>query len=158
MALIHETLYRSENLAQVNFPVYIDNLCDHLSRAFGVDPGRIELVNHVARAGLELDEAVPCGLIINELISNALKHAFPDGRAGQVTLELQTEPGGFRTLRVADNGVGLPAGLDLRHTDSLGLQLVSNLADQLGGALEVERTGGTAFRLTFPAPANHNRA
>jgi two-component sensor histidine kinase len=158
MALIHETLYRSENLAQVNFPAYIENLCAHLLGAFGVDPGRIELVTHVAREGLELEEAVPCGLIINELVSNAFKHAFPAGRAGRVTVELQTEPGGLCALRVADNGIGLPAGLDLRHTDTLGLQLVSNLADQLGGALEVERTSGTAFRLTFQASASHDRA
>ena len=157
MALIHETLYRSENLARVNFAAYVDNLCAYLSRAFAVDSSRIQLVSRVAGGGLELDEAVPCGLIINELISNALKHAFPDGRAGQITLELKMEPGGLRTLRVADNGVGFPAGLDLEHTGTLGLQLVSNLADQLGGMLQVERTAGTAFHLTFHSPAHQDR-
>jgi PAS domain S-box-containing protein len=158
MALIHETLYRSENLARVNFPVYIENLCAHLFRAFGVEAGRIQLARRVASVALELDEAVPCGLIVVELVSNALKHAFPEGRTGLITLELQADPGALRTLRVADNGVGLPAGLDPLHTDTLGLKLVSNLADQLGGTLEIERTGGTAFRLTFRANAAQNRA
>jgi two-component sensor histidine kinase len=127
-------------------------------RAFGADSTRIQLVSRVSGAGLELEEAVPCGLIINELVSNALKHAFPDGRAGQITLDLQADPGGARTLRVADNGVGFPAGLDFHQANSLGLQLVSNLADQLGGALEMERAGGASFRLTFRAPGSHDRA
>jgi two-component system, sensor histidine kinase PdtaS len=96
---------------------------------------------------------VPCGLIINELVTNALKHAFPADRRGRITLDLQADPGGVRTLRIADNGVGLPPGLDHEKTDTLGLQLVSNLADQLGGTLEVERKAGTAFRVTFRARA-----
>ena len=149
MALIHETLYRSENLARVNFPVYVENLCAHLFGAFGVDPARVQLISRVAGVALELDEAVPCGLIINELVSNALKHAFPAGRAGQITLELLAEADGQRTLRVADNGVGLPAGLDPGQIETLGLKLVINLADQLNGTLAWERTGGTTFRLRF---------
>jgi PAS domain S-box-containing protein len=158
MALIHETLYRSENLARVNFPFYLENLCAHLFHAFGADTDRIQLVRRVANVALGLDEAVPCGLIVAEMVSNALKHAFPDGQAGRITLELEAGPGALRTLRVIDNGVGLPAGLDLRNTDTLGLKLVSNLADQLGGTLEVERTAGTAFRLTFRAAVAQDRA
>jgi PAS domain S-box-containing protein len=154
MALIHETLYRSENLARVDFPAYVENLCAHLCYAFGVDATRIQLVRHVAGIGLELDEAVPCGLIINELVSNALKHAFPEGRTGQITLELRAAADGQRTLQVADNGVGLPAGIDFRHTKTLGLKLVFNLVDQLNGTLEVERAGGTTFRLTFRNPSH----
>jgi PAS domain S-box-containing protein len=157
MALIHETLYRSQNLAQVNFAAYVERLCAHLLHAFAVDAKRIHLVGRVTGGGLELDEAVPCGLIINELVSNSIKHAFPAGRVGEITLDLDIQPGGMRTLRVADNGAGLPPGTDLRQTGTLGLQLVSNLADQLGGTLELERSGGTAFRLTFQAPVNHNR-
>jgi PAS domain S-box-containing protein len=159
MALIHETLYRSQNLARVNFAAYVDNLCTHLLRAFAVDPARVQFVSHVPAAGLELDEALLCGLIINELVSNALKHAFPARRPGRITLEMQIETAGRRTLRVADDGVGLPAGLDPNHTDTLGLQLVANLADQLGATLQLERLGGTAFQLTFqaPMPLNHDR-
>lgn len=152
MALIHETLYRSENLARVDFSLYIENLCAHLFRAFGVDPARIQLISRVAGVALGLDEAVPCGLIINELVSNALKHAFPGERAGQITLELRAEADGQRTLRVADNGVGLPAGLDFRRVDTLGLKLVFNLADQLNGTLAWEQDDGTTFRLSFRGP------
>jgi len=158
MALIHETLYRSDNLARVNFSAYVQNLCSHLISVFGVDPSRIQVIMRVADIGLQLDEAVPCGLIINELVSNALKHAFPGGRAGRITLDLQAEPGALRKLQVADNGVGIPPGVDLNRTDTLGLQLVTNLAGQLGASLEVERAGGTVIMLKFRAPETHDHA
>jgi PAS domain S-box-containing protein len=157
MALIHETLYRSENLARVNFTNYVNNLCTHLMSAYGAEAARLQLAQRVAPVALTLDQAVPCGLIINELISNALKHAFPAGRAGQITVELRDEPNDHTLLCVADNGVGLPDGLEIRQLETMGLQLVFKLVEQLDGALEVDRTGGTAFRIIFPKPLLQER-
>jgi two-component system, sensor histidine kinase PdtaS len=96
--------------------------------------------------------AIPCGLMLNELMSNALKHAFPEGRPGTVTITLRLEPPGTCVLTVRDTGVGLPKGLDIRQTDSLGLHLVSLLIGQLGEILTLVRGGGTTFKLTFPLP------
>lgn len=98
---------------------------------------------------LDIDRAVTCGLIVNELVSNALKHAFPDGRAGSVSVELAPREGLRHVLTVRDDGVGLPTDLDLARIDSLGLQLVNDLAEQLHATLDVSRDGGTAFRISF---------
>src|SRR5262249_17986595 len=98
---------------------------------------------------LNIDQAITCGLIVNELVSNALKHAFPDERAGRVRVELRPLGGHRLVLVVGDDGVGLPPGLDLARVDSLGLQLVQDLADQLHGTVEVSRDVGTTFTVTF---------
>ncbi len=106
---------------------------------------------------IDLDQAVACGLIINELVSNALKYAFPDGRAGRIAVELQATPGGEVVLRVADDGVGLPAGLDLRQTGTLGHQLVFMLVEKLHGTVDVKREEGTGFRIEFQAKQGEER-
>ena len=98
---------------------------------------------------LDLDRAIPCGLIVNELVSNALKHAFPDGRAGRVCVELQPFGDRQHVLVVGDNGVGLPPDLDYHRADSLGLQLVDDLTQQLHGNVLVNRNGGTTFTIAF---------
>jgi two-component sensor histidine kinase len=98
---------------------------------------------------LGLDHAVSCGLILNELMTNALKYAFPDGRDGTIWVELRADPGNMINLRVADDGVGIPADFDIRRTTSLGLQLVNSLTEQLDGTIELERSEGTAFRISF---------
>jgi PAS domain S-box-containing protein len=149
MALIHETLYRSQDLAQVDFASYIETLCVHLFRSFGSASAHIKLDRRMDAVALGLDQAVPCGLIINELISNAMKHAFPSGRAGQITLELRQEAEVVH-LRVADNGVGLPSALEIEKTGTLGLRLLFMLAQQLKATVEVERVGGVTFHLAFP--------
>jgi two-component sensor histidine kinase len=106
--------------------------------------------------GLDLNQAVPCGLLINELVSNCLKHAFPDGRAGEVRVELQSVDGGPAVrLRVADNGVGLPADFDLQQLQSLGLQLVSDLVGQIQGRLEIGRGPGAVFDVVFTPRTAH---
>ena len=151
MALLHDTLYRSENLARVNFTRYIESLCSHLFRSYGSKASRIKLEPRLAEVSVDLDQAVSCGLIINELVSNALKHAFPDGRAGRITIELQTTPQKQIVLRVADDGVGLSPQLDIRQTGTLGHQLVFMLAEKLRGVVEVTRDHGTAFRIAFQA-------
>jgi two-component sensor histidine kinase len=151
MAQIHETLYRSADLSRADFAAYIESLGSQLFRSYAVDPGRVRWHAEVAPVSLDLDRAIPCGLILNELISNALKHAFPEGRSGEIVVRLYVTPEGMYTLVVSDNGVGLPEGRNARPTGSLGLQLVATLARQLRGRLELERHGGTTFRLTFPA-------
>jgi PAS domain S-box-containing protein len=152
MALVHETLYQAAGLAHFSLGRYLQTLSAQLIDAFGIDTHRIALTLEVEDIPLPLDAAMPCGLILNELLSNALKHAFPDGRRGDVALMLKALPHGHATLRVCDTGVGFPNGLDFRHADSLGLQLVCALAEQLRGTLTMERDGGTAFTLTFLLP------
>ncbi len=149
LGLIHETLYRSENLAQVDFSDYIRRLCEYLRRAFETDADRVEMTVDVGSVALNLDEAVPCGLVINELVSNALKYAFPDGRKGRVGVEFRLTPEGRRWLAVWDDGVGLAEGYDLQNAESLGLRLVHNLAAQLEGDLRVRHEGGTRWELVF---------
>ena len=154
MALLHEVLYSSNNLAQVNFAAYVNELCTRLFRSFGPDVSRVNLEKHVDHTSLPLEQSVPCGLIINELISNALKHAFPDKRHGQITIDVRRTAMQEIVLRVSDDGVGLPPGLDLTATTTLGLRLLTNLVSQLSGRWEIEPGNGTGttFRVTFPAP------
>ena len=149
MALIHEKLYQSRNLARVNFADYIHSLASYLFRSYGGRAEPIGLQVEVGEAYLDIDMAVPLGLILNELLSNALKHAFPDGRVGHVCIALGMSHHQHWTLTVGDYGAGFPEALDFRHTDSLGMQLVMTLVSQLGGAIDLERGGGTRFCITF---------
>jgi PAS domain S-box-containing protein len=151
MALIHETLYQARDLAHLDFAQYVQALAAYLMHSYTVDEARITLQMHTHEVWLDIDAAVPCGLILNELVSNSLKHAFPDGRPGEIHLDLRSEPG-LTTLRVRDTGVGFPDGLDVRQTESLGLQLVCMLTEQLGGTIDLSRAEGTTVTLTFPFP------
>jgi len=127
------------------------NLC----RSYARDPDAVTLRLDLDPVSLGLDAALPCGLIINELISNSLKHAFPPGQGGEIHVRLSASAGSTCELTVSDNGTGLPADSDLAIGPSSGLQLVAMLTEQLGGALEVQRNGGTQFRLRFPGPPDH---
>lgn len=153
MALLHESLYQSHNLSQIDFPEYIRQLAAHLFHSYGVAAERIHLRTDLDSLSLHLDAAVPCGLIINELISNSLKYAFPDGREGEIRIELHDHADGMARLIVADNGVGLKADVDWVNTRSLGLRLVRTLAEQLGAKIEVHSTAGLEVRLAFAAAA-----
>jgi two-component sensor histidine kinase len=154
MALVHEKLYQSQDLAWVGFAEYIRNLATYLFRAYSASATGVTLDIQADDVFLTIDTAVPCGLILNELISNALKHAFPDGQAGEIHVELHAH--GYRqvTLSVADTGIGLPNDLDLNTTTSLGLQLVHTLVDQLNGHIELNGIRGTEFNITFAVPEN----
>jgi two-component sensor histidine kinase len=152
MALIHEQLYQGASLAHLNAADYLRRLSTRLFETYSRTNGRITLEIEVEDIALELNVAIPCGLMLNELLSNALKHAFPGGQPGAVAVTLHQAPPGTCVLTIRDNGVGLPEGLDIGRTDSLGLQLVSLLIEQLGGSLTLEPGGGTSFRLTFPLP------
>ena len=149
MALLHETLYSTENLARIDFARYVDRLCAHLFRSYGVDPRRIGLQTAIAGVTLDLDQAIPCGLIINELVSNAIKYAFPDDRTGTVWVTLQPYTDDQYQLCIRDNGIGLPVALDLTRTESLGLRLVHDLTLQLSGELIMIRVAGAAFTILF---------
>ena len=150
MALLHETLYQSESFARVNLATYLQSICSQSFRSLAADPEFIELRLDLASVSLDVNQAVPCGLLINELVSNCLKHAFPNGRRGEVRVELQlVDDGPAVRLRVADNGVGLPADFDLQRLHSLGLQLVSDLVGQIQGRLEVGRGPGAVFEVIF---------
>jgi PAS domain S-box-containing protein len=153
MALLHESLYQSQNLSRVDFPEYIRQLAAHLFHSYGVGLDRIHLFTDLDRLSLGLDAAVPCGLIINELVSNSLKYAFPEGRCGEIRIELRGHADGTARLLVADNGVGLRAGVDWVNARSLGLRLVRVLAEQLGGKIEVNSEAGTEVRVAFAAAA-----
>jgi PAS domain S-box-containing protein len=153
MALLHESLYQSNNLSRIDFPEYIRQLAAHLFHSYGVPADRIHLRTDLDQLYLNLDAAVPCGLIINELISNSLKYAFPDGRTGEVRVELHEQADHMARLVVADNGVGLHSDVDWETARSLGLRLVRTLADQLGAKLEVQSHPGTEVHLTFLAAA-----
>ena len=154
MALLHEALYSSDNLAKINFPAYIKGLCLQLLRSFGQTGARVRVEDRIVDIALSMEQAVPCGLIINELVSNALKHGFPEERTGRVMVELSRDDGQQLLLRVSDDGVGLSRDFDPEKTVTLGLQLVRNLASQLGGHLTVESpaAGGTVILVTFPLP------
>ncbi|MHC1743801.1 MAG: sensor histidine kinase [Syntrophobacteraceae bacterium] len=155
MALLHETLYRSGNLARIDFSAYVDELCRRILHTFGRDADGVRLETGVEDVKLSLDQAMPCGLIINELVSNALKYGFPDGRSGRVLVELSLTHEEMLVLRVSNDGVSLPDDLDPENTPTLGLKLVFDLAGQLDGSLTIERPNGAgaAFTLVFPAGA-----
>jgi PAS domain S-box-containing protein len=160
MALAHEMLYQSENLSRIDFDDYLRALISHLRTSAG---SQRNIICDVPANGVEvtLDIAVPCGMIVNELVTNALNHAFPESRACsggtpcEVTVSMNSD-GASYILTVADNGVGLPADFDWVRTKSLGLQLVRMLGQhQLGGTIDLDRTEGTKFRLAFKYRGDH---
>jgi two-component sensor histidine kinase len=153
MALLHEILYQSEDLAQVDFSKYVRSMVDHLFRSYGVDNRQIRLRAELNPLALELDDALPCGLLISEVISNSLKHGFPENRKGEVRIAFQLQANGSISLVLSDNGVGLPPGLDWETSRSLGLRLVRALALQLRASLEIQSHGGTEVMLAF-TPTN----
>ncbi len=152
MALIHERLYQSSDLSRIEFSQYLRNLATHLFHSYQVDANRVRLRIDAEPVYLNINTAIPCGLIVNELVSNSLKHAFPEGRGGEVAVELRRVPEDGYLLRVRDDGVGFPEGLDIRRTETLGMQVVTTLVSQIDGRLEFEKaegSGGTSFILQF---------
>lgn len=150
MALIHEQLYQSRDLAHINFSEYVQTLTNHLARSYRNGAQHVQVSVEAVDLFLDIDTAIPCGLIINELVSNALKHAFPDRRPGMIQVKLQALASGACQLSVSDDGVGFPEGVDFRQTTSLGMQLVNTLTQQLAGTLRLEVGPGTTFVVEFP--------
>lgn len=149
IALVHEKLYRSENLANIDFAQYIPDLTTHLFDSYNVSSSKIQLKIQVDNASLDIETAIPCGLIINELVSNALKYAFVGNRAGEIEVKFYQESESTLTLIIRDNGIGLPENFDNKKANTLGITLVQGLVKQLRGKLEIDSDQGTQFKITF---------
>ena len=149
MALVHEKLYRSESLSRIDFNQYLKSLIRSLFQMYGVNPGIVHLEIDVKDIFFDINTAIPCGLLVSELVSNALKHAFPHGRKGELRIEMAPYGRDKIKLIVKDTGVGLQNDLDFKHSESFGLQLVDMLTQQLQGKMEVKNEGGTTFILVF---------
>ncbi len=149
MALVHEKLYRSGTLARIEFGEYLKSVTSELSRSY-----KKENVHETVSAEtvyVEVDVAIPCGLIVNEIVSNAFKHAFPEGRKGSIEVRLRDLGGGDVELSIEDDGVGIPASQDPSTMGSMGMKIVYALAEQLSATVSLERGNGTTFRLRFKA-------
>jgi len=150
MALIHEILYENSNLARIDLGEYVSKLATSLIRMYGTDSGRVDLNIKASGVTLEMDDTMPCGLVINELLSNSLKYAFPDGKNGEISIEASRDDTGPLVLKVSDDGIGLPDEVDYRNTETMGMRLVTGLVEsQLGGRVSLDRTHGTCFTITF---------
>jgi PAS domain S-box-containing protein len=157
IALVHEKLYRSEDLANIDFAQYIPDLTTHLFDSYNVSSGSVQLNIQVDDVSLDIETAIPCGLIINELVSNALKYAFPDNRQGEIQLRLYQEcefsldkqHQDTLILIIRDNGIGLPTDFNSNQTKTLGITLVYGLVKQLRGSIEIKSQQGTEFKITF---------
>jgi two-component system, sensor histidine kinase PdtaS len=149
MSLIHERLYQSKDLAEIDCQEYADQLVGHLFRSYGVSLSRVQLSMDLGGERMPMALAVPVGLILNELLSNCLKHAFPQGKGGQITVRLVRSEGARLALTVADNGVGLPKNVNLWNARSLGLRLVRILSEQMGAELKMSSEQGTCTELVF---------
>jgi len=148
MALVHEKLYQSDNLTQIDFSGYIDDIGRKLFQAYEITPNTVTLKTSVDKVDLSIDKAIPFGMIISELLSNCLKHAFPEGRRGEIEITLRREKNNLILFTLKDNGIGFPTDRDFRNTETFGLQLMNSLVDQLQGTVKIERDGGTTFKIT----------
>lgn len=153
MALVHEQLYKSEDLSLIDFARYVNDLVAHLSNSLLGIYDTIATEVDIRDIELGIDEAIPCGLITNELVSNALKHAFPDGRTGTVRICGAIDEEGYVNLSVSDNGIGFPPGFDLSASESLGLQIVSLLTQQLYGTIDINGDDGVTVAVRFKSKA-----
>jgi len=149
IALIHENLYLSDDLGQIDFSKYIRNLTSHLSSINAADAKGINFKISTDNIFLDINRAIPCGLLLNELITNALKYAFPEETKGEIKIDLERHKQNKLRLSIADNGIGFPKVLDFRKTESLGLQLVNSLISQLNGTIKMQQKTGTKFTLVF---------
>lgn len=148
MAIIHEKLYKSGNFSQINFADYIKSLVNDLFYSYGVDISQIKKTIILEEVMLGLETAIPCGLIISELVTNTLKYAFPNHRKGEFKIELHSADDLYHLI-IYDDGVGIPEDVDFFESDTLGLKLVSSLVDQLEGTIELLRDKGTVFKIVF---------
>jgi PAS domain S-box-containing protein len=149
MALIHENLYRSADLSKIVFSDYLKDMAENIYGSYGMDAHKAHLIKELEKITLPLNTSIPCGLIVNELLSNSLKYAFPDDRRGEIRVALRKNDNDEVELMISDNGVGLPMDLDFKNTGSLGLNIVNALVRQIGGNIELHREQGAEFLITF---------
>ena len=150
MALVHEKLYQSDDLARIDFGDYIESLATDLGSSYGLGSRDVKLKIDVENILLGVDTAIPCGVIVNEMVANSLKHGFPGDRSGQIAISFREADGQY-TMIFKDDGVGFPEDLDISHPSSLGLTIVNAVTGQLGGTIGLGRNGGSEIRITFPA-------
>ena len=150
MALIHEGLYKTKDLAKIDYNEYVQTLISRLIISYVADPDSISLNVSIDNIFLGVDVGIPCGLIINELFTNSVKYAFPEGKKGEICISFHSDKNKY-TLVYSDNGIGLPEDFDFRNTKTLGLELVNILTQQLGGTIKLDRAKGTVFKIVFGA-------
>jgi len=153
IALIHEKLYQSERFSQINYGDYLNDIATYMLQSYGVDPTRVSVHINSEDVTIDINKAVPCSLIINELLSNAFKHAFPGERTGEIVIDFRKKDE-KNIIRFSDNGVGLAEAVTLDHPETLGMQLIKGLTHQLNGTISVDRTGGTKYTIIFPADSD----
>jgi len=156
MSLIHEELYRGEGTDKIDFSAYIQKLVENLFQTYGISSENILLLMDLEEnAFFDMDTAIPLGIIVNELVSNSLKHAFTENQEGEIRIKFCKEEENseihesFFSLTISDNGKGIPENIEMESLESLGLQLVITLVDQLEGEIEIKQEQGTEFRITF---------
>jgi PAS domain S-box-containing protein len=149
MSSIHEELYQTEDLASINFAAFIKRLVNNLSISHGIDLDVISLNVDADEMNLIMDTAIPCGLIINELVSNSFRHAFPDKRKGRISIIFRSMGEGEYSLVVSDNGIGLPVEVQFSNPSTLGMQLIHTISTQLGATVDLKSEGGTTFSMIF---------
>lgn len=150
MSLIHQKLYQTKDLAHIDFKEYIETVTMHLQHSYGILEDRVKILIDVSKMNMSIDNAIPAGLIINELVSNSLKHAFPDNRSGNIFISAAfDEYNNEYWLLIRDNGIGLSSKIDLENSASFGLRLVHTLVKQLDGMIEIVNKGGIEFRIHF---------
>ncbi len=148
MSLVHEKLYQAENVSKIQIQDYIRFLGNGLFQFYGAKSRGVRLTLNIGDVDATINTAIPLGLIVNELISNSLKYAFPEGRTGEIAITVRKEDHGLH-IEFRDNGIGIPETLDWKDTKSLGLRLVNTLVDQLNGTIELDRQEGTCFSMVL---------
>jgi two-component sensor histidine kinase len=150
MALIHEQIYQSKSVAKIHFKGYLKNLVNYIFDSYGISKRTIKPKITGSDFSLCVNSVISCGLIANELISNALKHGFPDGKQGVIFINMCSKNNNFRLI-IGDNGIGFPKNFSFQKITTLGLQLVISLTQQLNGDIKLNRRGRTEFKIVFPA-------
>jgi two-component sensor histidine kinase len=148
MAIIHEKLYQSKNLTKINFVDYIQSLVLNLFYSYNIQEDQIKPILEIENIHLNMETAVPCGLIISELISNSLKYAFPNEMKGEIIVSLKSDKDNYQ-LCISDNGIGLPESIGFDDLETLGLLLVNILTEQIDGKIAIRRDQGTQYKITF---------
>ena len=154
MALVHEKFYQSDELGEIDFNEYTEKLCHFLKQSYAEQDAPVSITVNANGIGFDMDTAMPCGLLITEIVSNALKYAFPNGREGFITIEFKKMPDKKVMMTISDNGIGLPDDFVIEKSESLGMQLIIALTSQLDGELNFSGGSGTKFSITFTYPKN----
>ena len=156
MALVHEKFYQSDEIGTIDFKEYAEKVCYYLRQSYLGAESKVNINIQSDQVALDMDTAMPCGLLITEIVSNSMKYAFPQNRAGEIFIRIRKEEENKIVIQISDNGVGMPTEVSIDKSESMGLQLINALTNQLDGNLEVQRDRGTQFSITFTYPKTGN--